>query len=247
MKVIIAEDDLALSLFLRNGLELDGHIVSCASDGLTALEHIEEHAPDLLVLDLGLPRMDGVDVLRTLHEQGSAISVLVLTGRNRLAQKLECLNLGADDYLVKPFSMHELDARCRTMARRRSNAHVGLLSYGSLKMDRIARTAGFAGRMIEFTTKEFSLLEYLLLQCGRPVTRKELLDKVWHMPVDGGTNVVDVYINYLRRKLSEAGASDVIETVRGEGYAIGLAGKRPRHYSIPAPVLGGSTFAAGAA
>ncbi len=221
MKVTVAEDDVALSMFLKKGLEMDGYAVRCIADGASTLEHVEEDAPDLLLLDLGLPRMDGVDVLRALHDRVPTMSVLVLTGRAHLAQKIECLNLGADDYLIKPFSLHELLARCRAVARRRAAAHTSILRHGALRMDRMARTVGVDGTPVDFTTKEFALLEYLLLQRGRSVSRRELLDTVWHMPADAGTNVVDVYVNYLRRKLSAVGFGDLIDTVRGEGYAIG--------------------------
>jgi DNA-binding response OmpR family regulator len=243
MKVTVAEDDLALSLFLKKGLELDGHTVHCIADGIAALEHVEENAPDLLLLDLGLPRMDGVEVLRALQDRVPTMSVMVLTGRTQLKQKIDCLNLGADDYLIKPFSLHELLARCRAVARRRVTTHTGVLRHGLVKMDRIARTVSVAGAGVDFTVKEFSLLEYLLVQHGRPVTRKELLEKVWHMPVDGGTNVVDVYVNYLRRKLMAVGSTDLIETVRGEGYAIGVERKAQRlELSIHAlPVVGATT------
>jgi DNA-binding response OmpR family regulator len=221
MRVIVAEDDQALSLFLRKGLELEGHTVQCIADGATALETILDDAPDLLVLDLGLPMLDGVDVLRALKDRVPAMSILVLTGRAHLPQKIECLNLGADDYLLKPFSLHELLARCRAIARRRLGAHTGLLQYEGLKMDRITRTVTYNGASVDFTTKEFTLLEHLLQNKGRAVSRRELLEEVWRMPPDAGTNVVDVYVNYLRRKLLGVGGGNLIETMRGEGYAIG--------------------------
>ena len=181
---------------------------------------LESESLDLLLLDLGLPKLDGVEVLRQVHARLLNVSVLVLSVRGQLQEKLACLELGADDYMVKPFSLQELMARCRTVTRRHAGSHVGVLSNGLLQMDRIGRVVTFAGEPIVFTTKEFSLLEYLLLHCGRSVTRKELLEDAWHMPSDAGTNVVDVYVNYLRRKLASAGAIDLIETVRGEGYTL---------------------------
>jgi DNA-binding response OmpR family regulator len=229
MKVTVAEDDFALSLFLKKGLEMDGYAVRCIADGVATLAHIEDDAPDLLLLDLGLPRMDGVDVLRALRDRVSTMSVVVLTGRATLSQKIECLNLGADDYLTKPFSLHELLARCRAVIRRRIATGTGVLRNGPLTMDRMARSVYFSGVSVEFTTKEFALLEYLLLQRGRAVSRKELLEMVWHVPVDAGTNIVDVYVNYLRRKLSAVGSTDLIGTVRGEGYVIGNDRKPLRH------------------
>lgn len=221
MKVLIAEDDPALAAFLQKSLERDGYDVHTAQDGVTARDYILAHEPDLLVLDLGLPKLDGVDVLRGVNGVAPGMSVIVLTGRSQVSHKIECLNLGADDYLVKPFSLHELLARCRAVRRRSSNHAASTLRHGNLQINRITREVTLAGRAVEFTSKEFSLLEYLLLQRGRSVSRQELLREVWRMAPDSGTNVVDVYINYLRRKLAIDPAGNIIETVRGEGYGIG--------------------------
>ncbi len=221
MRILLAEDDHALSLFLKRSLELEGHDVQCSADGISTAEHIRAEEPDLLVLDLGLPKLDGVDVLRNVNGLAPGMSVIVLTGRSEVAHKIECLNLGADDYLVKPFSLYELLARCRAVRRRRSQGASGVLRHGDLQMNRITREVTHMARSIELTSKEFTLLEYLLLQRGRAVSRQELLREVWRMVPDAGTNVVDVYVNYLRRKLGANTGTSVIETVRGEGYAIG--------------------------
>lgn len=227
MKILIAEDDRALSVLLQKSLEKQDDEVSCAADGASVIEQIFTLEPDLLLLDLGLPRMDGIEVLRTAREALNHMSVIVLTGRSQVASKVECLNLGADDYLVKPFSLYELMARCRAVRRRRSqHSPAGLLQHGDLQMNRLTRAVTCAGSMVEFTAKEFTLLEYLLLQRGRAVSRQELLREVWRMPPDAGTNVVDVYINYLRRKLGQDQNGGIIETVRGEGYAIGIRSDR---------------------
>lgn len=226
MRVMVAEDDSALSLFLKKALELDGHAVLQIADGATAVEYVHGEAPDMLVLDLGLPHMDGVDVLRALHDRVPSMSILVLTGRSQLAEKIECLNLGADDYLLKPFSMHELLARCRAIGRRRMGASASVLQHAGVRMDRIQRSVSYEGQALDFTSKEFTLLEYLLLQKGRSVSRKELLENVWQMSPDAGTNVVDVYVNYLRRKLGAVGATGVVETMRGEGYGIAAKGAK---------------------
>ncbi len=236
MRVLVAEDDRALSQFLRKGLELEGNTVECVADGATALECITQDPPELLVLDLGLPMMDGVDLLRSVTGRAPGMSIMVLTGRAQINHKIDCLNLGADDYLVKPFSLQELLARCRAVKRRRGESASGLLQHSDLVMNRIARSVTLAGEAIDLTAKEFTLLEYLLLQRGRAVSRQELLREVWRMAPDTGTNVVDVYVNYLRRKLSAAGnASSLIETVRGEGYAIGA---RSSQAKPPARALG---------
>jgi DNA-binding response OmpR family regulator len=240
MKVVVAEDDSALSLFLKKALELDGHVVHEIADGAAAVTVVLEDMPDLLLLDLGLPHMDGMDVLRALHDRVPSMSVLVLTGRSQLAEKIECLNLGADDYLLKPFSMHELLARCRAIGRRRMGASAGVLQHGLLRMDRIQRSVFYEGIVLDFTSKEFTLLEYLLLQKGRSVSRKELLENVWQMSPDAGTNVVDVYVNYLRRKLGSVGAMGIVETMRGEGYGIATKGAKSSSAYASYPVVLGA-------
>ena len=228
MRVMVVEDDVALALFLRKGLEMDGHTVECVSDGQHAAEQMVDAHPELVVLDLGLPRMDGTDVLRLLHAQLPGASVLVLTGRSETQQRIDCLDMGADDFLVKPFSFHELLARCRAIARRRANSADGILQYGSLVMNRVTREVLLQGSPIELTVKEFSLLEYLLQHRGRCVSRAELLQQVWKNAANAGTNVVDVYINYIRRKLAAAGGEDVVETMRGEGYCIGVRARQAK-------------------
>lgn len=223
MRVLIAEDDAALSMFLTRTLEQEGHRVSTAADGRTALECVLEQEPDILLLDLGLPRMDGVDVLRALQGRADGIVVLVLTGRTDLSVRVECLDLGADDVMTKPFSMFELLARVRAICRRRQTAGDTVLRAGAIQMDRISRAVTCYGEPLDFTAKEYLLLEYLLQRKGQPVSRRELLANVWQMSPEAGTNVVDVYVNYLRRKLAAVGAHDAIRTIRGEGYAINVS------------------------
>ncbi len=221
MRVLIVEDDAALQLFLRKGLELEGHTVRVVGDGDEALHAVESNQPDLVVLDLNLPRRDGMDVLRALHGQLGATSILVLTGRASVEDRVSCLDLGADDYLLKPFSLFELLARCRAIARRRSGAAASVVRHGDLQVDRVSRVVVRAGQPVELTTKEFALLDYLLQHRGRAVGRPELLSNVWKMSPEAGTNVVDVYVNYLRRKLQRAtGEPEIVETVRGAGYTI---------------------------
>ena len=222
MNVVLAEDDGPLSTFLRGTLEREGHHVHCVQDGAQARDVVLEHQPDLLILDLGMPVLSGVEVLRALDGRAANTSIIVLTGRVDLSVKLECLNLGADDYLTKPFSTQELSARCRAVRRRRADTQVTVLQHGELLLNRITREVSLNGNALDFTTKEFALLEYLLLKRGRPVSRHELLKQVWRVTPDAGTNVVDVYINYLRRKLAVFEKSDLIETLRGEGYGIGV-------------------------
>jgi DNA-binding response OmpR family regulator len=230
MRVLIVEDDAALGLFLQKGLKLEGHEVTWVGDGEAALVHAAEHRPELIVLDLSLPRKDGTEVLEEMRGRFDDTAVLVLTGRSQVEERIKCLNLGADDCLLKPFSFHELTARCRALLRRREQFADPVLRVGEIELNRMERKVARSGRPVELTVKEFALLEFLLLRRGRCCSRSELLREVWHMSSDAGTNVVDVYVNYLRKKL--AGASpdgdegSAIETVRGEGYRIG-AGKMP--------------------
>lgn len=228
MRVLVVEDDQALGLFLQKGLRLEGYEVDWVGDGETAIHHAEDFRPDLMVLDLGLPKRDGLEVLGRLHQANKDMSVLVLTGRSGLEDRLASFNSGADDCLLKPFSFHELTARCRALARRRASAPSNmLLKHSDLELNRVERRAQKAGNPLDLTVKEFALLEYLLLHRGRTVSRPELLQEVWAMSPDAGTNVVDVYINYLRRKLAAASdgigsdnQSSLIETVRGTGYRL---------------------------
>lgn len=228
MRVLIVEDDVALGAFLQRGLKLEGHEVDLVGDGKAALEHAEADRPDLMVLDLGLPKLDGVDVLAQMQGLYQDMGVIVLTARAMVEEKVKCLNLGADDILMKPFSLGELVARCRALGRRRERFADPSLRCGDLELNRMERKVTRAGIPIELTVKEFSLLEYLLQARGRCCSRSELLSEVWQMSPDAGTNVVDVYVNYLRKKLAvgqvDGAVTEVIETVRGQGYQVGRAG-----------------------
>jgi DNA-binding response OmpR family regulator len=226
MQVLIVEDDAALGWFLRKGLQLEGHDVTWVSDGVAALEHARERRPDLMVLDLSLPKKDGTEVLAEMRGHFDGTAVLVLTGRSQVEERVKCLNLGADDCLLKPFSFHELAARCRALLRRRVMSADPMLRHGEVALNRIEHKVTHSGRAVELTVKEFALLEFLMQRSGRCCSRSELLREVWQMPPDAGTNVVDVYINYLRRKLGAGAGVDhaefpVIATVRGEGYRMG--------------------------
>jgi DNA-binding response OmpR family regulator len=226
MQVLIVEDDVALGLFLEKGLKLEGHDVTRVMDGEAALEFVLTQRPDLMVLDLSLPKKDGVEVLEELAGQRGGTAVLVLTGRSMVEERVRCLNLGADDCLLKPFSFHELTARCRALLRRRERYADPTLRQGDVELNRMERRVMRAGHSVELTAKEFSLLEYLMQRAGRCVGRGELLREVWQMSPDAGTNVVDVYVNYLRKKLGAVTPGEngdghsVIETVRGEGYRV---------------------------
>ncbi|MFP5231366.1 MAG: response regulator transcription factor [Acidobacteriota bacterium] len=233
MHVLVVEDDPALAVFVQKGLLLEGYDADRCGDGETALELAAEHPPDLVVLDLGLPRRDGAEVLEALRRDWPGSLILVLSGRGDVQQRIRCLDLGADDYLVKPFSFHELTARCRALLRRRERHADPMLRCGGILLNRMERTVSYQGVPLELTTKEFALLEFLMLRRGACCTRSELLQQVWQNSPEAGANVVDVYITYLRKKLSAAHQegglwSSPIETVRGLGYRLRDLHRLPR-------------------
>jgi two-component system, OmpR family, copper resistance phosphate regulon response regulator CusR len=220
MRILIAEDDEALARIIRQGLEGEHYTVDVLPDGEQARAAATQSDYDVVILDLNLPKLDGVSVLRQLRSKKPSLPVLVLTQRTRVEDRVQCLDTGADDYLVKPFSFSELSARIRALVRRSHLPSESVLIAGDLKLDRVQRVVERAGRRIELTTKEFSLLEYLLLNAGRRVTRSMIIEHVWNLTFDTTTNVVDVYINYLRRKIDDGHSAKLIHTVRGVGYEL---------------------------
>ncbi|MGC1870952.1 MAG: response regulator transcription factor [Acidobacteriaceae bacterium] len=226
MRVLIAEDDPALGSLLQRTLENEGHTVSWVQDGEAAVATWPTAQFRLLLLDLNLPRKDGTEVLRAIRQVSDAV-VLILTARNTLEERLHCLELGADDFLPKPFALRELQMRCRALIRRLDSTAGSQLRCGDLVLDRSRRAVERGGRPIELTVKEYSLLEYLLEHRGECVSRSGLLEHVWKMHPDVTTNVVDVYINYLRRKVDEGAENKLIHTVRGNGYVMRVPFLRP--------------------
>jgi len=224
MKILIVEDDTALSSFIRKGLEAEHHAVDTADDGEQGRAMALEFDYDLVVLDLNLPGVDGLSVLKSVRQRKSSLPVLILTARSRVEDRVQCLDTGADDYLVKPFSFLELAARARALLRRSHLPSESVLTVRDLSLDRVQRKVERAGRHIELTTKEFALLEYLMRNAGRRVTRPMIIEHVWNLNFDSTTNVVDVYINYLRRKVDDGFSPALIHTVRGVGYQISPEG-----------------------
>src|SRR6202161_3495061 len=220
MRILIAEDDTALASFVRQGLQGEHYAVDVVEDGEQARVMGSEFDYDLAILDLNLPKLDGVSVLRHLRLKRPSLPVLVLTQRQKVEDRVQCLDTGADDYLAKPFSFSELSARIRALVRRSHLPSESVLIAGDLKLDRVQRMVERAGSRIDLTTKEFSLLEYLLLNAGRRVTRSMIIEHVWNLTFDTTTNVVDVYINYLRRKIDDGHSAKLIHTVRGVGYEL---------------------------
>jgi two-component system response regulator MprA len=219
-RVLIVEDDpgiaSALALELRHG----GYEARVESDGPGALLTSMEWPPDLVVLDLGLPSMDGVEVCRRLR-RGSSIPILVLTARDAIQDRVRGLDAGADDYMTKPFSLEELMARVRSTLRRARLREEGeRLEYAGVVLDSRARIVMYAGRIIELTPREFDLLEFLMRHPRQALTRDTILSGVWGYDFLGGSNVIDVYVRYLRHKLETHGAPSLLQTVRGVGYAL---------------------------
>jgi DNA-binding response OmpR family regulator len=221
MRVLIAEDDPALGNLLARTMQAEEYSVTLVADGEAALTAWQEAQYALLLLDLNLPRKDGLEVLRAIRNTSDA-AVLILTARNSLEERLRCLELGADDFLAKPFALRELQMHCRALVRRLRSTIGSQLRCGDLVLDRTSRTVQRDGRPIELTLKEFSLLEYLLEHRGECISRVGLLQHVWKMHPDVTTNVVDVYINYLRRKVDCGSVNKLIHTVRGNGYVLRL-------------------------
>lgn len=234
MRLLIVEDDRALVMFLTRGMESDGHRVRSALDGGEALEVFRAEMPDLTILDLNLPVIDGEQVLAQMRAIDPQLPVLVLTGRQEVETRIRCLDLGADDLMVKPFSLHELRARCRALLRRKREAKL-MLRVADLELDRLDHTARRAGEPISLTNKEFALLEHLMLNRGQCISRVELLDAVWNMEPAQTTNIVDVYINYLRRKLKDPPPGFLLRTVRGQGYQVPSEAEMNLPVPSPAP------------
>lgn len=221
MRILVAEDDRSVASFLKKGLEAEHYAVDVVLDGQQALEMVDTYEYDLLVLDLVLPRLHGLQVLKHVRARKQPLPVLVLTGRSRVEERVEGLDLGADDYLVKPFAFRELSARVRALLRRGTQPPELSLHVEDLQMNRVDRVVRRGEKRIELTPKEFSLLEYLMRNAGRTLSRPMIIEHVWNFSFDTMTNVVDVYINYLRKKVDASFEKRLIHTVRGVGYQIG--------------------------
>jgi DNA-binding response OmpR family regulator len=199
MRILIVDDDRALAGFIRRGFESEAHVAEAVHDLDAAKSAIDQYAYDLVLLDLHLGESDGANLLRWLRANGLDCPVLVLTANNRVEDRVSCLDLGADDCLVKPFSFTELSARVRALLRRTLKPASHVIRYRDLELNRVERKVYRAGEFIDLTTKEFALLEYLMLNAGRTVSRSMILQDVWRIGFDTMTNVVDVYINYIRK------------------------------------------------
>lgn len=224
MRILVVEDDTALASFIRKGLEAEHYAVDTTSDGEQGRSLALQFEYDLVILDLNLPGLDGVAILKSVRQHKPTVPVMVLTARSRVEDRVLCLDSGADDYVVKPFSFLELSARTRALLRRSHLPSESIVTVSDLRLDRVERRVERAGRRIELTTKEFALLEYLMRNVGRRLTRAMIIEHVWNLTFDSTTNVVDVYINYLRRKVDDGFGLPLIHTVRGVGYQLSPEG-----------------------
>lgn len=220
MKILVVEDEKRIASFVRKGLEEQGFVVDLADNGIDGLHLAATEPYDAMVLDIMLPGRDGLSVLRELRAGASALPVILLTARTSLDERIEGLNLGADDYLPKPFYVEELVARIHAITRRAAGDEATVRRAGQVAMNLVTRETTAAGNAVDLTPREFNLLEFLMRSPGRVVTRTHILEHVWGYHFDPSTNIVDVYIRRLRKKLEEAGAEPIIETVRGVGYRI---------------------------
>lgn len=220
MRILVAEDETKVAAHIRNGLHEAGYAVDVATDGTEALWLAANHPYDAIVCDVMMPGADGVTVVRQLRRKGVNIPVIFLTARHELADRVAGLDAGADDYLAKPFSMIELLARLRALLRRQRPDPVDQMRVGDLELDLLARTARRGGADIPLTNREFALLELLMTASPKPVGKTAIIEHVWDQHFDSGTNVVNVYVNYLRAKIDRPGLPSLIHTIRGVGFAL---------------------------
>ncbi|MBU6399492.1 MAG: response regulator transcription factor [Verrucomicrobia bacterium] len=220
MKILLAEDDSKLLRHLAAGLRGAGHVVDCALDGFDARWAAENGVYEALVLDIMMPQVDGVALVRGLRRRGLTAPIIFITARGEVRDRVAGLDAGADDYLVKPFSLDELLARLRALGRRDRGKVSQVIRVGELELDLVARAVRRGTETIELTNREFALLELLAQSSPRTVSKSAIVERVWDQRFDGGTNVVNVYINYLRSKIDAPGQPSLIRTVRGIGFAL---------------------------
>lgn len=224
MRILVVEDDRKTARFLSQGLEEEGHVVDLALDGEEASHLVHLTPYDLVILDVQLPKKNGLQLATEIRREGLKVPILMLTARDSTRDVIRGLDAGADDYLPKPFDFDELLARMRAIARRQSGEPSGLLHFEDLELDRLSRSVRRGARRIELSPREFRLLEFFMLRPQQVVTRTQLLQKVWDMSFDPETNVVDAHISNLRKKLEEGGEPRLIHTIRHVGYSLRIPG-----------------------
>jgi DNA-binding response OmpR family regulator len=219
-RVLVVEDDDAIAQVLQRSLRMEGYEVKLAGDGVSALDQAHAFLPDLVILDLGLPRLDGLEVARTLRRGDDDVPILVLTARDAIESRVEGLDSGADDYLVKPFERQELLARMRALLRRRPPRGQATLTVGDLKLNPDTHEVRRDERTMDLTQREFELLEYLMRNERIVISRQRLLDEVWGYDPFSMTNTIEVFVSNLRRKLEAGGEPRLLHTIRGAGYVL---------------------------
>lgn len=220
MRILVVEDERKVASFIKRGLEEERYIVETASDGEEGLRLAMENEFDALVLDVMLPKLDGYSIVRALRAEGRATPILMLTARGTMEDRVQGLDLGADDYLTKPFHFEELAARLRSILRRSSTEKTTRLQVGDLELDLVTHFAYREGKEIELTTKEYALLEYLLRNRGRILSRSMIMQHVWKHNFDPESNIIDVYIKRLRQKIERPEQPQIIQSIRGVGYRV---------------------------
>ena len=220
MRLLVVEDEQKVARFVTQGLEEEGYAVDVATDGETGLSMALDHVHDLIILDIQLPKKDGLQVIQELRRASVQTPVLLLTVRAAIEDKVLGLDAGADDYLTKPFAFQELVARIRALLRRGPEAAPPVLRIGDLTLDPARRTVIRGDQKIELTAREFTLLDYFMRNSGRVLTRTMIAEHVWDYDFDPGTNVIDVYVNYLRKKIDASHEPKLLHTIRGAGYVL---------------------------
>src|SRR5947199_3341988 len=220
MRILLIEDEVKLASFIKRGLVAERYAVDVAKDGRSGLELAQTYQYDLILLDLMLPGMDGSDVLRRIRKENSSVPVLILSARDTVQDKVSNMETGADDYLTKPFAFAELLVRIKALMRRGPVNRSSVVRVGDLELDRLSQQVRRSGRRIDLTSKEYSLLEYLISNAGRVLSRTMIVEHVWDQSFNGVTNIVDVYVRHLRVKVDDPFEQKLIRTVRGVGYTL---------------------------
>jgi heavy metal response regulator len=220
MRILLVEDEPKVSGFVQRGLTAERYAVDVSGDGQEGWELAETYPYDLIILDLMLPTLEGKEVLQRIRKKNTSVPVLVLTARDTVDDKVRLFEMGADDYLTKPFAFAELLVRAKALLRRGPVNRSSTLRVGDLELDRLTQSVKRSGRRIELTTKEYQLLEYLMQNAGRVMSRNMIIEHVWDQSFDGFTNIVDVYVRHLRAKVDDAYEFKMLRTVRGTGYMI---------------------------
>ncbi|CCH54790.1 Transcriptional activator protein czcR [Fibrisoma limi BUZ 3] len=220
MKILLVEDEERLASFIRKGMLAEGYEVEVGYDGRTGLSLFRKDVYDIIILDVNLPQLNGFELCRLIRSENETVSVLMLTALDSLSDKSDGFNAGADDYLTKPFEFQELLLRVRALTRRSGSKQKQILRLADLELNLDTKTVTRAGKRIDLTTREYSLMEYLMLNKGKIISRVDISERVWNLNFDSNTNVIDVYISYLRKKIDKDFSTKLLHTIVGMGYVL---------------------------